>query len=228
MNEDISWLQKFIASNRGKWVSLPQEKELLALKWGLRNHNGKWKIPYDVLNKIELQDRLGEQFYIEVFSEIPSTHMHGYYHPRPKPYMLFISEFQSKGIGRKYDPWLSKYGDNVLMTFTIPFIEHHNSALKAATILSSKLKEWLPQKNIRVKPPNDVLVNEKKCLGLMIQEPQKAQECLMISLGLNVNMVDSGPLDQPWTSLYLETSQVWNRNKVASDLIKTLMDGFDL
>jgi BirA family biotin operon repressor/biotin-[acetyl-CoA-carboxylase] ligase len=70
-----------------------------------------------------------------------------------------------------------------------------------------------------LKWPNDVLVNGKKICGILAEGTAGG---VIIGIGLNVNMGSAGHIDQPATSLLLETGKRHAVDKLLDSLLSTL------
>ena len=72
----------------------------------------------------------------------------------------------------------------------------------------------------KIKWINDLLLNSKKCGGILcehcISHSNGGYDWLLMSIGLNVNMTEANapPINQPFTSLYMESGQQWDREMV--------------
>lgn len=101
----------------------------------------------------------------------------------------FVSaDYQSAGKGRNDRKWESAKGCNLMFSFLIK----DKKLLKKAPILSiltavevSKLLERYGLNNVSIKWPNDVLVNDKKICGILLEG--QLPHYLVVGVGLNVN-----------------------------------------
>ncbi|MBP3933217.1 MAG: biotin--[acetyl-CoA-carboxylase] ligase, partial [Pseudomonas sp.] len=88
------------------------------------------------------------------------------------------------------------------------------SALRAVGLSDAGLK-W----------PNDVLVGNKKIAGILLElVGDPADVChVVLGIGINVNMRLASEVDQAWTSVFLESGRVVNRNTLISRLNDSLL-----
>ena len=65
-----------------------------------------------------------------------------------------------------------------------------------------------------LKWPNDILVERRKLAGILLElVGDPADVChVVIGIGINVNMQSTDDVDQPWTSMRLESGTPVNRN----------------
>lgn len=135
--------------------------------------------------------------------------------------MFFVSSsFQSAGHGRKGRKWLSKSGEDLLFSVLIKDKEiikdYAYISLFSALEIVRYLKE-LNIKNVSIKWPNDVFVNDNKICGILLESVSyfSSIEALILGIGLNVNS-SNFPKDlihNP-TSIFLETNQKQDIEKI--------------
>jgi len=128
---------------------------------------------------------------------------------------------QTQGRGRMAREWLS--GANENLTFSLLLsnkIETHRwpSATMAAAVA---VAEMLQHKGINatLKWPNDVLANGRKICGILAE---RIPQGLIIGIGLNVNMKCAKHIDQPATSVLMETGKRSSVDELLQKLLKHL------
>jgi len=145
----------------------------------------------------------------------------------PEKITVITAEEQTAGRGRFQRNWISPRGVNLYATFYfhLPLNTLHLISLgqvMAYTFASLLLKEGLHPK---IKWPNDILLNGKKLSGVLCETTfhQHYVE-IYLGIGINVNMdlESAGPIDQPATSLKIETGRTWDKQA----LLKKLEKGF--
>lgn len=122
---------------------------------------------------------------------------------------LITADHQTAGRGRFKRLWLSPPGQNIYASFCF-FIEKHrkdigNLPQVMAIAAADALEElaFLPQ----IKWPNDVMVRSKKIAGILCETiPFSSQLCVVLGIGLNVNMPPEllSTIDRPATSVLAE------------------------
>ncbi len=99
---------------------------------------------------------------------------------------LVITDHQSDGRGRLGRPWLSAPGASILMSLCWPTDHfgrtHDQISLLAGVALAKAVEQVAPQVQVRLKWPNDVLVDQKKLAGILIE---RAKDTFVIGIGLN-------------------------------------------
>ncbi len=138
---------------------------------------------------------------------------------------LLFAEFQTNGKGRRNKSWLSNKGLN--LTFSILFnnktlLKRINLVNLAASLSVAQSIENLYQLNIDLKWPNDVLINNKKVAGILIESSSKGTKIdkAVVGIGINVNQPNfSGQFDIKPTSIRLESKTLVNRERLLSELL---------
>ncbi len=138
-----------------------------------------------------------------------------------------IAETQQGGKGRLNRVWFSPPGKNLYLSVILkPQI--HPSRIYPVTFLSS-LAVYDTIKMITgisptLKWPNDVLINEKKVCGTLIELSTEADMVgfVIVGIGLNINMkaneIDD-TIKNKATSLYIETKKIFERASVCGMLL---------
>lgn len=128
---------------------------------------------------------------------------------------------QSAGRGREQKKWISPKNVNLYVTF---FFQLPTNTLHLTTIgqvLSVSLARVLLAHHLspELKWPNDVYLSGKKLAGILCEtEFQSSAVDLFLGIGINVNMDDFSPIDQPATSLFIETKTPWNKELLLQKL----------
>ena len=104
--------------------------------------------------------------------------------------LVVIAEMQVSGRGRAGRQFTSVIGNNVTFSVVLhpnlPLEEIQIFALLAGVAVARVLENYV--KNIRLKWPNDVLVNEKKICGILLETiniPDHSFPVLIMGIGLN-------------------------------------------
>ena len=134
---------------------------------------------------------------------------------------LVVAEKQKKGKGQKGKRWISNKGNLFVSVFFS--LEKINLTLKQLTIINAnlmiKLISFYYRKKIKLKLPNDILINKKKICGILQETIQKNGIKYLI-VGIGLNLVKSPNIKvYPTTNLYELTKTKINANKVLKHLI---------
>ena len=141
---------------------------------------------------------------------------------------VVTAERQTAGRGRRGRKWVSPFAENIYYSLVLRMdggmrqLEGLSlvvglavlSALRAVGLSDAGLK-W----------PNDVLVGNKKIAGILLElVGDPADVChVVLGIGINVNMRLASEVDQAWTSVFLESGRLVNRNTLISRLNDSLL-----
>jgi len=139
---------------------------------------------------------------------------------------ICIAEEQSKGRGRLNRKWDSPACKNIYMSLLYKF--SNNVELSSISLVTGLAVRSAVEKvsgiELNVKWPNDILYENKKLCGILI-EGQIFGEISHVTagIGVNVNFVDSDAIDQPWTSLQKITGVLHDRNRIIAEIINNVL-----
>jgi len=215
-------------SRSAVWKQLQQ----LQLQFGLTLHKVRGKgyrleQPLSLLAAEVLSNRLpGYRFFIE--EQVASTNSVaiGYQALHEPPYVV-LAEMQTAGRGRRGRHWTSPYGENLYFSQVIR-VECSATQLQALSLVVGlavlRTLRRLGVVAVGLKWPNDLLVAGKKIAGILLElNGDPADIChVVIGIGINVNMLANDGIDQAWTSMYLETGRLADRNELAAALTEEL------
>ncbi len=136
-----------------------------------------------------------------------------------------LSENQTEGKGRMNRPWFSNKGQNItfsiLLTKNLDKINPNHISLAASLAVSSAI-ENLYQLKTDLKWPNDVLINNKKVCGILLESSSKGNEIekIVIGIGVNVNQTKFiGDFKIQPTSIKFELKREIVREKLLSEIL---------
>jgi BirA family biotin operon repressor/biotin-[acetyl-CoA-carboxylase] ligase len=103
--------------------------------------------------------------------------------------LVVLAESQRQGRGRRGRTWISPPGSNVLMSVLCPAGELlHEPLTLAAGVAAAESIEQLCGFNVQLKWPNDVQIDGKKLMGILVEKRQiDGRSAMVIGLGINVN-----------------------------------------
>jgi BirA family biotin operon repressor/biotin-[acetyl-CoA-carboxylase] ligase len=144
-------------------------------------------------------------------------------------YTVVVAESQLKGRGQMGTSWSSKPGKNLVASvfIDVSFLAMDYSfwiSMATSLAIAKTLKDF-QIRNIKVKWPNDILADQKKISGVLIEnviKNSKLKACI-IGFGLNVNQVqfDNLPLA---TSMHLVSKKTYNLDVVLKQVIDNLQN----
>ena len=134
---------------------------------------------------------------------------------------IIISKKQTKGRGRYGNKWISIKNNLFMSVF---FNLNKNKSLKNLTSSTCKIVQKsllkLIKKKIKIKKPNDLLINEKKLCGIL-QETifYKSKKFIIVGIGINV---DRSPIivNYPTTYVNLYTKKKLTSAKIYNEIKK--------
>ncbi|MDM1707541.1 bifunctional biotin--[acetyl-CoA-carboxylase] ligase/biotin operon repressor BirA [Thiopseudomonas alkaliphila] len=140
---------------------------------------------------------------------------------------LVLAEQQTAGRGRRGRDWVSPPAQNIYLSLVWPvkrsFAQLEGLSLVVGLALYRVLKQQLPELELGLKWPNDLLLNGSKCAGILLEiVGDPSDRChVIIGVGINVNM-QQAEIDQAWTSLREAGQQLLNRNQLVQHFIVEL------
>lgn len=139
------------------------------------------------------------------------------------------ADVQTKARGQYGRYWHSPFG-NMYASFCF-FLENPETpslTFSFATSIVSLLEQYGVFS--KIKWPNDIFVNGKKIAGILCETvplSSSDQRCgVVVGIGMNINM-DSKELsliDQPATSLFVETGTLWSPAQIIEGYTKKVVD----
>lgn len=146
---------------------------------------------------------------------------------------ICCAEMQTDGRGRFGRHWYSPFGENIYCSsrwhFDCDVSRLSGLSLAVSLAILTTLEEMEIKDSIGVKWPNDILWNNKKLCGNLIEiiAESNGRIEVVIGIGLNVNshtLSDSSCSfpDQPWCSLYDITGEFSDRNAIIANLLHHL------
>lgn len=143
-------------------------------------------------------------------------------------FTFVTADYQSKGKGRNDRVWSSNKGDNLMFSFLIknPVLLRKYGALSLITAIEvAKLLEAYNFKEVKIKWPNDVFINDKKVCGILLEG--QILEYLVIGVGLNVNQkIFPDDLRRPATSLSLEMNKSFDIKEIEKELFSNIVNDY--
>ena len=171
------------------------------------------------------------QYHLVHFKEIDSTNNYLKNSYQLLSDFTFAStDYQSHGKGRNDRVWESESGENLMFSFLIK----NEKLMKESAILSiltavevAKEIERYDIDNVAIKWPNDVLINDKKVCGILLEG--QVPNYLVVGVGLNVNQkAFPDGLRRPATSLSLELKKPLDIDELKERLFANIVNNFSL
>jgi BirA family biotin operon repressor/biotin-[acetyl-CoA-carboxylase] ligase len=138
---------------------------------------------------------------------------------------------QMQGKGQRGAVWNSEIGSNITVSCVLKphFLSINNTfylSKISALAIYDVLTELLPnsQFDIKIKWPNDILVNQKKIAGILIENNFNGDiiQHSVIGIGINVNQMEFKDLQYTASSLKTLTNQAFNNHDILEKLCQHL------
>ena len=158
---------------------------------------------------------------IQYIEETNSTNDEIWHHKITNNPLVIVTDNQTKGRGRRSDNWFSKQYESLL--FSIGIIDQKSNLIsqKISIAIASAIANQT-QLNPKIKWPNDILINNKKVGGILIE---KKKRVINIGIGINVNIKYNDfpkELKNNMTSLYVEQNKQFSREKLLAEIMQSI------
>ena len=144
------------------------------------------------LNKdIILKDLPSKRLNLHIYDEIDSTNDEAKRIEGIKDFHIFIAEKQTKGRGRLGKKWSSPDTGNIYMTISTSqnTSQMNPISLISGLICKKAIDKLIRKPSIMLKWPNDILFNDKKIGGILVEtEINKENIKTIIGIGINLNI----------------------------------------
>ncbi|CUS97156.1 BirA family transcriptional regulator, biotin operon repressor / biotin-[acetyl-CoA-carboxylase] ligase [Candidatus Kryptobacter tengchongensis] len=141
---------------------------------------------------------------------------------------VIIADYQSHGRGRFGRIWKSEPGKNILMSIILrPTIPLEKFSILAFLFSVSVAEAIEKNTNLKIttKWPNDLLINNRKFCGILMEASITADkgDFVILGIGINVNQSEFPKEIQDYaTSLYLSTGKVYDRAELTKDILRQI------
>lgn len=128
---------------------------------------------------------------------------------------------QTQGRGRREREWISSSGENLTFSLLLRGKYNRRHLPSASMAAAAAVAELLEKEGLKphLKWPNDVLVSGRKICGIL---SEGIPDGVIIGIGLNVNMQSADHIDQPATSILMETGKRRDTDELLGKLLKHL------
>jgi BirA family biotin operon repressor/biotin-[acetyl-CoA-carboxylase] ligase len=138
--------------------------------------------------------------------------------------LVVFTDHQKAGKGQRGNVWLDEPEKNVLMSVLIKpsnllVSEQHLLNVVVGLAVIKSASNYLGDKRLKLKWPNDVLVDSKKICGILIENTIKGNrlESSIIGIGFNLNQNAFGLPTA--TSIMIETGQEIDKEEFINNLL---------
>lgn len=190
-----------------------------------------------LLNAANIQDALepGAREHLDDLQVLLSTaSTNQYLTERPPPAVgrahVCLAEHQTAGRGRRGRVWVSPFGQSLYLSvgyrFDLPLASLASIGLVAGVVVA----EVLAANGVaghRLKWPNDVLIEDRKLAGILVEASGEAEgpALAIIGLGLNVGLdpAAAAAIDRPWIDLARLGFELPDRDRLVAQLLSALL-----
>lgn len=138
---------------------------------------------------------------------------------------VFVANRQSRGRGQRENRFFSDHSGGLWVTLLqkIPDLSDHfrfNRAISVA--IARTLKSYSYSNAVAIKWPNDILWQEKKTCGILLETSSILQNHICIGFGININIPVSdfpAELRDIATSLFIETGRQHDKMALLADIL---------
>ncbi|MEO5570272.1 MAG: biotin--[acetyl-CoA-carboxylase] ligase [Bacteroidia bacterium] len=146
---------------------------------------------------------------------------------KPEEGTVILTEYQEHGRGQRGTSWESARGENLLTSFIFypslnvadQFLFNQCIALGVYEMIEQELG-----KKVKIKWPNDIMVNDKKIAGILIESSISGNkfQYAIAGIGINVNQVQFKRYTPVATSFFLETEKLFTADDLLNKLSRSL------
>lgn len=148
-----------------------------------------------------------------------SAEFHGY---------TCLAERQTSGRGRRGRYWVSPFGKNIYLSmgWTLPADHPLDGLSLAIGTCVAKAIASVSQVKINLKWPNDILLNDGKAGGILVEiaggPADKRRLVIGVGINLSLSSNDAGSINQPWSVV-----ENVSRNELVAALVSELSMGLE-
>ena len=110
---------------------------------------------------------------------------------------VIIAKEQTEGRGQRSNTWVTEPKKNLTCSYILKpvFLAAKNQFMLSAAValaIFDTISEFLPENHVKIKWPNDLLVDGKKIAGILIENSLRGSslETSIVGVGLNINQTD--------------------------------------
>ena len=110
---------------------------------------------------------------------------------------VIVADEQTEGRGQRSNTWVTEPKKNLTCSYILKpvFLAAKDQFMLSAAValaVFETISEFLPQNDVKIKWPNDLLVDGKKIAGILIENSLRGNslETSIVGIGLNINQVE--------------------------------------
>lgn len=147
--------------------------------------------------------------------------------------MMVLAQEQTAGKGQRGRKWVDRKGESLLMSLIVcPQYGLQSQFQFSATVavaIAKYLQKCIPNGSVAIKWPNDIIINDKKSAGLLIENVIRGSQWAysVIGIGLNVQQTEFGPDLPHATSLNIEHPARYNIRLLAEEIASSILSALE-
>jgi len=147
--------------------------------------------------------------------------------------MTVLAQEQTAGKGQRGRKWVDRKGESLLMSLIVcPQYGLQSQFQFSATVavaIAKYLQKCIPNGSVAIKWPNDIIINDKKSAGVLIENVIRGSQWAysVIGLGLNVQQTEFGPDLPHATSLNKELPARYNIRLLAEEINSSILSALE-
>ena len=184
--------------------------------------------PLVLLNEERIKKLVKNKISIKVLETISSTMDYFTTDIAEKQIQACFAEVQTAGRGRFNRYWHALFGQNINLSLQYRFTQDASQltglSLVVGLSVCHTLKKYNLNKPLQIKWPNDLIYDNKKLGGILVESRAVNNRLcsVIIGIGINVNLLNDQQITQPWTSLRKVTGKIIDRNRLGAQLLDDL------
>jgi BirA family biotin operon repressor/biotin-[acetyl-CoA-carboxylase] ligase len=139
-----------------------------------------------------------------------------------------VAEYQQAGRGRRGRKWFSPFGSNLYLSMYWKLEQGPAAAMGLSLVIGIVMAEVLQRlgaKDVRVKWPNDLYLNDRKLAGILVELTGKTGDAAQLVIGAGINLKMREPatdtINQGWINLQDAGVNI-DRNELTATLLNEL------
>lgn len=139
-----------------------------------------------------------------------------------------VAEYQQAGRGRRGRQWFSPFGSNLYLSMYWRLEQGPAAAMGLSLVIGIVMAEVLQElgaRDVRVKWPNDLYLQDRKLAGILVELTGKTGDAAQIVIGAGINLAMRSPdaevVNQGWINLQ-EAGINIDRNALTAMLVNKL------
>ncbi|MBS1687688.1 MAG: biotin--[acetyl-CoA-carboxylase] ligase [Bacteroidetes bacterium] len=144
--------------------------------------------------------------------------------------LTIVTQQQTKGKGQRGRQWVDIPGQSLLMSIICnpnrridsQFVFNASIAVAVAEVLQEMYENW----KVSIKWPNDIIINDKKAGGILIENILRGADWSYAIIGLGLNILqDNFPQELPYaTSLKIASGRDFTLNEVRDKIRARILE----